>query len=58
MHCLSVPAHLSVLGVTRYTCHVAPPALAEQLQREAFAMNVSGVHFDVSVVNMADYDQV
>ena len=31
-------------------------AYAEDLQREAFAMHVSGFHFDVDIVNVADYD--
>ena len=33
-------------------------AYAEDLARQAFAMNINGVHFDVSAVDMKDYDQV
>lgn len=32
--------------------------LSGVLQREAFAMNVSGFHFDVSVSDIASYDYV
>lgn len=40
-----------------------PPAttflhLSSKMQKQAFAMNVSGFHFDVAVTDMAAYDFV
>ena len=60
----SLVVHVSRAVITASVPHLTLPepvmcraAFAETLVRQAFAMNVNGVHFDVSAVDMADYDQ-
>ena len=52
------PDHMVSLRILFATTTGTARDFALQLQREAFAMHVSGFHFDISVTDLAVYDTV